>query len=246
MCERVTPVLRECVFRNSYPRFVHGRARTQSPRAERAPARAGITLPRRAQHGDAPVPQDPRMERMREGWKGCWMDPRMTTVDRVPVPESVPLCDCLGSNVARTGDEHHLTPRTPQFDELDRRMEGPFSEYGIAPLLGHRGRWLSRGDGDDGGGGGVRSGRRQPRPCSSLRVRAHDCAHGKQCSSRSDCLGQSLWRSPLGIPTRKRGKLLVTRIEAGAARSVRTFSCSPPGKHQRADHTTDHPPASHG
>ena len=195
---------------------------------------------------DAPVPQDPRMERMREGWKGCWMDPRMTTVDRVPVPESVPLCDCLGSNVARTGDEHHLTPRTPQFDELDRRMEGPFSEYGIAPLLGHRGRWLSRGDGDDGGGGGVRSGRRQPRPCSSLRVRAHDCAHGKQCSSRSDCLGQSLWRSPLGIPTRKRGKLMVTRIEAGAARSVRTFSCSPPGKHQRADHTTDHPPASHG
>ena len=192
------------------------------------------------------APQDPRMERMREGWKGCWMDPRMTTVDRVPVPESVPLCDCLGSNVARTGDEHHLTPRTPQFDELDRRMEGPFSEYGIAPLLGHRGRWLSRGDGDDGGGGGVRSGRRQPRPCSSLRVRAHDCAHGKQCSSRSDCLGQSLWRSPLGIPTRKRGKLLVTRIEAGAARSVRTFSCSPPGKHQRADHTTDHPPASHG
>ena len=50
------------------------------------------------------------------------MDPRMTTVDRVPVPESVPLCDCLGSNVARTGDEHHLTPRTPQFDELDRRI----------------------------------------------------------------------------------------------------------------------------
>ena len=28
------------------------------------------------------------------------------------------------------------------------------SEHGIAPLLGHRGRWLYCGDGDDGGGGG--------------------------------------------------------------------------------------------
>ena len=55
----------------------------------------------------------------------------------------------------------------------------------------------------------------------------------------------SLCGVPLGIPTRKRGELLVTRIEAGAARSVRTFGCPPPGKHQSADHTTDHPPASH-
>ena len=55
----------------------------------------------------------------------------------------------------------------------------------------------------------------------------------------------SLCGVPLGIPTRKRGELLVTRIEAGAVRSVRTFGCPPPGKHQSADHTTDHPPASH-
>ena len=55
----------------------------------------------------------------------------------------------------------------------------------------------------------------------------------------------SLCGVPLGIPTRKRGELLVTRIEAGAVRSVRTFGCPPPGKHQSADHTTDHPPANH-